>query len=45
MINKHNKITEQLEKKKKEQYRETMIEVSKDKQYIQDMQEIENDFK
>ncbi len=33
-----------IEKKRKEQYKLAMIEASKDKLYIQDMQEIEKDF-
>ncbi|RBQ29232.1 hypothetical protein ACNSOS_11345 [Aliarcobacter vitoriensis] len=34
-----------IEKNKKEQYKKAMIEASKDKLYIQDMEDITNDFK
>ncbi len=34
-----------IEKNKKEQYKKAMIEASKDKLYLKDMEEIENDFK
>ena len=34
-----------IEKQKKEQYKLAMIEASKDKQYLEDMKIIENDFK
>ena len=34
-----------IEKNKKEQYKKAMIEASKDKLYIKDMEDIENDFK
>jgi len=34
-----------IEKQKKEQYKLAMIEASKDKQYLEDMKAIENDFK
>ena len=34
-----------IEKNKKEQYKEAMIEASKDKLYLKDMEDIENDFK
>jgi len=33
-----------IEKQKKEQYKKAMLEASKDKLYIEDMREIENDF-
>jgi len=33
-----------IEKQKKEQYKLAMIEASKDKQYFEDMKNIENDF-
>ncbi len=33
-----------IEKQKKEQYKLAMIEASKDKQYLEDMKSIENDF-
>ena len=33
-----------IEKQKKEQYRLTMLEASKDKLYLQDMKTIENEF-
>ena len=33
-----------IEKQKKEQYKLAMIEASKDKQYLEDMKAIENDF-
>ena len=34
-----------IEKNKKEQYKKAMIEASKDKLYLKDMEDIENDFK
>jgi len=34
-----------LKEKKKERYKQAMLEASKDKLYLQDMQEIEDDFK
>ncbi|MGE4461278.1 MAG: hypothetical protein AB7D49_02470 [Arcobacter sp.] len=34
-----------IEKNKKEQYKKAMIEASQDKLYIQDMEDIINDFK
>jgi len=34
-----------IEKQKKEQYRNAMLKASTDELYIQDMQEIESDFK
>ena len=34
-----------IEKKKKEQYKLAMLEAAKDEMYIQDMKEIEDDFK
>jgi Arc/MetJ-type ribon-helix-helix transcriptional regulator len=34
-----------IEKQKKEQYKKAMIEASKDKLYIDDMKNIENEFK
>jgi len=34
-----------IEKQKKEQYKLAMIEASKDKQYLEDMKSIEDDFK
>ncbi|MCT7492535.1 hypothetical protein [Aliarcobacter cryaerophilus] len=34
-----------IEKNKKEQYKKAMIEASKDKLYLNDMEDIENDFK
>jgi len=34
-----------IEKQKKEQYKKMMIEASKDKLYIDDMKNIENEFK
>jgi len=34
-----------IEKQKKEQYKLAMIEASKDKQYLEDMKNVENDFK
>lgn len=34
-----------IEKNTKEQYKKAMIEASKDKLYLQDMKEIEDDFK
>ena len=34
-----------IKKQKKEQYKLAMIEASKDKQYLEDMKIIENDFK
>ena len=33
-----------IEKQKKEQYKKAMVEASKDKQYIQDMKSIEDEF-
>ncbi|MEA2046923.1 MAG: hypothetical protein U9O64_00590 [Campylobacterota bacterium] len=33
-----------IEKQKKEQYKKAMMEASKDKLYIEDMQSIENEF-
>ena len=33
-----------IEKQKKDAYKKAMIEASKDKIYLQDMQEIQNDF-
>ena len=34
-----------IEKNKKEQYKKAIIEASKDKLYLKDMEDIENDFK
>ena len=34
-----------IEKQKKEQYKKAMIEASKDKFYLEDMKNIENEFK
>jgi len=34
-----------IEKQKKEQYKKAMIEASKDKLYMEDMKNIENEFK
>ncbi|MCG3705711.1 hypothetical protein L5F43_04330 [Aliarcobacter butzleri] len=34
-----------IEKNRKEQYKKSMIEASKDKLYLQDLKEIEEDFK
>jgi len=34
-----------IEKQKKEQYKKAMIEASKDKVYMEDMKNIENEFK
>jgi metal-responsive CopG/Arc/MetJ family transcriptional regulator len=34
-----------IEKNRKEQYKKAMLEASKDKLYLQDMKEIEEDFK
>ncbi len=34
-----------IEKKKKEQYKLAMLEAAKDEMYIQDMKDIEDDFK
>ncbi len=34
-----------IEKQKKDDYKKAMLEASKDKLYLKDMQEIENDFK
>ncbi|OCL87031.1 hypothetical protein AAX26_01339 [Aliarcobacter thereius] len=34
-----------IEKNKKEQYKKAMLEASKDKLYLKDMEEITNDFK
>ena len=34
-----------IEKNKKEKYKKAMIEASKDKLYLKDMEDIENDFK
>ncbi len=34
-----------IEKQKKEQYKKAMLEASQDRLYIEDMREIENDFR